>query len=106
MGFAIIHHIKTEEDFKVLCTCPICLKDMCKTNLIEHKQKLLPTKELIIYEFKEKESKDSITITCPHCEQFRMTYVNCLEKKQIDARERINGILESNSGECKSLKSN
>jgi hypothetical protein len=90
MGMSLIHHIRTEEDIKILLTCPVCLK-----NIFEEKKQIenisknnFQSKEIIIKE-KIKTRKD-YSFCCPHCKSFHMTYINLMKKKIKNVTENEN----------------
>ena len=80
--FYIRHYIKSKEDFKILLTCPICLKDLFADIMIKlpDQRRLIEDTKLTLFE-KVSDKKEYEHI-CPHCNLFSITYINQMKREE------------------------
>jgi len=75
------HDIKTIEDIKIFCQCPCCGGELIKPQIEDKTRKKLIINNAKLLTYKETEQKiknDNYTIDCPHCNQFKIIYINQL----------------------------
>ena len=81
----IVHEIKDDKNFSILCTCPVCLKSLITDSdrlMIVNNKMLLAnekeTKRLIIDAFNDND--EEYNLWCPHCKRFNIIYKNKIPK--------------------------